>query len=284
VPAKIVPAVTEVSERQAAQPRSRSAICQQPPPARRRNDRRSRRPSGGAPNSAGTNPRRGTTGAAHASCAGSPPPLADADQPRGQATGQGGRKWIPHSRHIGGALRSRASPRAPPRLEQTPYGLERDRAGMSLRCLSTVAVRETVVLETFGTTRERQAAGSASLGGWDGVARGRTPACGATSCASRAIVAAKRARSQRSPPAANSNRSGRASDATVADSRTAVRFPCGARIQRTKARVRRPTSALPTSRWGGETSSTRVFAVRCSPSGPCRRTVPPCRHLLAPRG
>jgi hypothetical protein len=33
VPAKIVPAVTEVSERQAAQRRSPSAICHQPPPA-----------------------------------------------------------------------------------------------------------------------------------------------------------------------------------------------------------------------------------------------------------
>lgn len=84
-------------------------------------------------------------------------------------------------------------------------------------------------------------------------------------------------RSQRRPPSRRSSPSRVPAPSMVADSRTAVAWPRLSSTQRTRAFVRRPISARPTICRGGDAASTRVVAVRLSPSGPRTRTVPPSR-------
>src|SRR5438067_2017140 len=60
---------------------------------------------------------------------------------------------------------------------------------------------------------------------------------------------------------------------TSALSTTSVASPSGASAQRTRPIVRGPTRASPSSAYGGRETTTRVCAVRRSPSGPRSRTV-----------
>ena len=79
VPAKIVPAVTDVAERHAAQRRSPSLICHQPPStAPQKRQLKPSPPTQPLQEAQASQRRRGTTPAAHASRAGTPRPPGDA--------------------------------------------------------------------------------------------------------------------------------------------------------------------------------------------------------------